>query len=229
MNTTTSEAQQSEFIEALNQTEVGAFFAKHLKLIISLIVLVFVGLIGWGIYSYQMDQKRLAASEVIFQFKQETMNPFMAGKISVEETMENFSSAYKQTSGTLVGLPTLVELADELVAQDELDASLRILNMAPDMSGMPYAQYFIATRKAIVLEDLGDDQQALQVLEQLRDSSAQLLSDKIYLDLGRLYRSTGDVEKARASFQHVLDNMAQNEFATLARLYLGELNAEVKE
>jgi len=176
-----------------------------------------------------MEQKRLAASEVIFQFKQETMNPFLAGKLSVEETMEKFTGAYNQTSGTLVGLPTLIELADELVAQDELDASIRALNMAPDMSGMPYAQYFIATRKATVLEDLGNDQQALQVLEQLRDSSAQLLSDKIYLDLGRLYRSTGNIEMARASFQQVLDNMAQNEFATLARLYLSELDAEVKE
>lgn len=229
MNTTTSEAQQSEFMEALNQTEVGAFLAKHLKLILSLIVLIIVGLIGWAIYSYQMDQKRLAASEVMFEFRQETLAPFKEGTLSIEQTVGRFETAFEKTSGTLVGFPTLIDLADELVAQGELEAALSALNMAPDLSGMPYAQYFLATRKAVVLEDLGQNQEALLVLEQLRDSSAQLLSDKVYLDLGRLYRANGELDKARASFQHVLDNMAQNEFATLARLYLNELNAEVKE
>lgn len=229
MNTTTSDPQQSEFIEALNQTEIGAFLAKHLKLIASLIILIVVGLIGWAIYSYQMEQRRLAASEVMFEFRQESLSAFKEGKLSIEQTLGEFETAFKKTSGTLVGLPTLIELTDELVAQDKLQEALRVLNMAPSLSGMPYAQYFLANRKAVVLEDLGQTQEALQVLEQLRDSNAQLLNDKLYLDLGRFYRETGDLEKARSSFQQVLDNMAQNEFATLARLYLNELNAEVKE
>lgn len=227
--TTTSESQQSEFIEALNQTEVGAFLAQHLKLIVSLVVLVAVALIGWGVYSYQMDQKRLAASEVMFKFKQQTLAPLKAGELSVEKGLENFQEAYNKTTATLVGFPTLIDLADEFSARGELEAALSTLDMAPDMSGMPYAQYFLATRKAVVLEDLGQNQQALHVLEKLRDSTAQLLSDKVYLDLGRLYKASGDIDKARVSFQHVLDNMAQNEFATLARLHLNELNAQAKD
>lgn len=228
MNTTTSEAPQSEFIEALNQTEVGAFLAKHLKLILSLVALIIVSLVGWGVYSYQLNQKRLAASEEMFQFRQEVMTPFLEGSLSAEKVASQFEMAFAQTSGTLVGVPTLIELSDELVAQGELETALQVLNLAPGLSGRPYAHYFLSTRKAVVLEDLGQTQQALEVLEQLRDSSAQLLSDKVYLDLGRLYRATGETKKAQASFQHVLDNMAQNEFATLARLYLNELEAEVK-
>ena len=55
-------------------------------------------------------------------------------------------------------------------------------------------------------------------------SGIKLMEDKVYLDLGRLYRDTGDSEKAKSSFQWVVDKGTEAEFKKMARLYLDELN-----
>jgi len=86
-----------------------------------------------------------------------------------------------------------------------------------------YTDYFIGIRAAALAENLGNNQEALDILNRLISSSVKYMEDKIYLDLGRLQLKTGDKEKAKSSFQYVIDKGKEEEFKKMARLYMSEL------
>jgi hypothetical protein len=49
------------------------------------------------------------------------------------------------------------------------------------------------------------------------------MEDKLYLDLGRLYLSAGNKEKAKVNLQYLVDNGKDAEFMKIARLYLEDI------
>ena len=51
-----------------------------------------------------------------------------------------------------------------------------------------------------------------------------MFEGKTYLDLGRLYLKKGDKQKAKTSFQYVVDKAKDDpEFVKLAKIYLTKL------
>lgn len=225
MNTSSSHTSSSSpLAEALGDTEVGSFISRHLTALISLLVLILVGLFSWGIYSYQKEKRHEAYSETIYRFQRSDMAPFLAGEVSVSEFMTKLEGVGHEV-GYFIGLvPVVIQASDELLRRGQWEEAIKALKMVSAHKSEPTVHYFIATREAQAYEDMGQYQEAIGVLEGLRSSPMKLLEDKLYLDLGRLYYRTGDREKARLSFEHVLSSpMAQNEFATLARLFLSEL------
>lgn len=208
---------------ALNSTEMGSFISRHLALVISLVVLLIVGIFGYGLYSYQASQQNQVHAETLYRFQQAEMEAFTSGETSVAEFMEKFKGIQTEV-GSFDGLSSLViQVSDELLKRGQWEEALVALKMISEHKSNPYLHFFIATREAAALEDLGRYQDAVVVLEGLRSSPVKLMEDKLYLDLGRLYLKLDDKEKARMSFEHVTTIMAQSEFASLAKLYLQEL------
>ncbi len=73
-------------------------------------------------------------------------------------------------------------------------------------------------------EDLGKNAEAVEVLKTISKSKTDAFPGKTYLDLGRIYLKLNDKEKAKASFQYVLDKAKDDaEFVKMAKLYLSTL------
>ncbi len=208
---------------ALNSTEMGSFISRHLALVVGLVILLVLGIFGYGLYSYQASQKNQVHAETLYRFQQAEMAAFTAGETSVAEFMEKLKGIQMEV-GSFDGLAsTVIQVSDELLKRGQWEEALVAIQMISKHKSNPYLHFFIATREAAALEDLGRYQDAVVVLEGLRSSPVKLMEDKLYLDLGRLYLKLDDKEKARLSFEHVSTTMAQSEFATLAKLYLQEL------
>lgn len=223
MNQSTS-THSSPLIDALNSTEVGSFIARHLSAFIALIVVVLISIFGYGIYRYQQERKFDVHAETLHQFEMTELKALVSNESSVEEFMSKLRGI-QQEVGSFVGLTSVVlQASDELSKRGQWDQALEALKMVSAHKSNPYIHVFIAQREARAYEDLGKYREAIGVLEGLRSNSIKLLEDKIYLDLGRLYNRVGETEKARLSFEYVLTlPVAQEEFATMARLFLSEL------
>lgn len=216
-------SSQSTLHDALNQTEVGAFIAKHLVLFISAIVLVIFGVIGWGIYNYQGEQKNAVYAQAVHTFTQETFTQFELDKISAEEFLKSYDALVLETQNSIVLAPLAIQASDAFLGKSLWQEALKVLAPLENHKSDPFVHFFVATRQAVAYEDLGSFDEAISVLEKLNTSSVKMMEDKVYLDLGRLYMRTGNTEKARLSFEHVTKVMAQSEFSALAHLYLNQL------
>lgn len=222
--TTQSSDTSSPLVEALNATEVGSFIAKHLTAFIALLVLLVVGILGYGIYRYQQEQRFSAYSETLYRFQEAELAPFLASEASVDEFMAKLKGIREEVGGYVGLVPLVVQASDELLRREQWEQAIVALKMVSSHKSNPYIHYFLASREAQAYEDMGQYTEAIGVLEGLRANSIKLMEDKLYLDLGRLYMKTDNKEKARLSFEYVLNStMAQDEFSKLARLYLAEL------
>jgi predicted negative regulator of RcsB-dependent stress response len=222
--TQSTSSNPSPLIEALNSTEVGSFIARHLGAFIALLVLIVVGIFGYGVFRYQQERKFEAHAQTLHQFETTELQAFINNEASVDEFMSKLRGIQEEV-GSYVGLTSVVlQASDELSSRGQWEQSLEALKMVSEHKNSPYIHIFIAQREARAYEDLGKYREAIGVLEGLRSNSVKLLEDKLYLDLGRLYKRVGDNEKARLSFEYVLTlPVAQDEFATMARLFLSEL------
>lgn len=219
----TATTSQSALHDALNQTEIGAFIAKHLMIFISLIAIVVFGVIGWGVYQYQNQQKAGVYAQAVHEFTQETLTKLELENISVAEFQTAYAELATQTQFSIVLAPLAVQAADVLLNRGLWDDALKVLAPLEKHKRDPFVHFFVATRQAVAYEDLGLYPEAIRVLEALNTNSVKMMQDKIYLDLGRLYMRTGNNEKAKLSFEHVTKVMAQSEFSALAHLYLNQL------
>jgi predicted negative regulator of RcsB-dependent stress response len=222
--TQSTSSNPSPLIDALNSTEFGSFIARHLNIVVTLLVLVVVGIFGYGIFRYQQERKFEAHAQTLFQFESTELKALSNNEASVTEFMSKLRGIQDEV-GSYVGLtPLVLQASDELSNRGQWDEALEALKMVSQHKRNPYIHIFIAHREARAYEDLGKYREAIGVLEGLRSNSVKLLEDKLYLDLGRLYKRVGDTEKARLSFEYILKlPMAQEEFATMARLFLSEL------
>ncbi len=213
--------------EAMNETEIGAFLFKHKNASIAVVAFIVLGVIGIGGYSYMDTKKGEKASTLVFQFREGSLKAYQDKKLDAAALVAGFGDIQKEVGGHRSLVLPLIEVTDLLVKDKHLESAHGLLEKGLADYGRKDAivHYFLATRYAAVSEDLGQDQKALDTLEKLMGSEAKLLESKTYLDLGRLYLKLGKTDKARTSFQHVVDNPGQAELIKLARLYLADMGA----
>lgn len=223
MSSSATSSSQSALHDALNQTEIGAFIAKHLTSVIILIGLIIFAVIGWGVFHYQGQQKAAVYASNVHDFTQNTFTQLELEKISVAEFQEKYSALLTEINYSIVVAPLAIQAADIFLAKSLWEDALKVMAPLEKHKSDPFVHFFVATRQAVAYEDQGLYPEAIRVLESLNTSKLKMMEDKIYLDLGRLYMRTGNTEKARLSFEHVTKVMAQSEFSALAHLYLNQL------
>jgi len=211
--------------EVLNETEIGGFIARHKILVISVIILAIGGVLGYGIKSSLDEKKHVAKSALIFSFVQGPLKVATEKKTPSAEFVTALKSVIEKNEGHPVGNVLVLNAVDLLLKNKKYQDAIDILTLGKN-SGLgknAYLEYLFSTRMAVAYEDLGDYPAAIKSLETLLNSSAKILEGKLYLDLGRLYKKTGNIEKARTNFKYVVENSKQADFLKMAKLYLGEL------
>lgn len=204
-------------------TDINQFVQKNIVAIVIVLLLIAAGIVGYGFYGQKAMKVNDRLSGMIFDFREKELTDLKDKKLEATAFMTKLRDLQGQVKDYRGLLPVLIQASDFLLSEGKNAEALEVLKMAQSNYNTPYINYLVNIRLAAVYEDLGQLNEAIATLEEVNATGLKFLEDKIYLDLGRLYRKTGDLEKAKMSFQYVVTNMAQDEFKQLARIYLDEM------
>lgn len=220
-NTTTSSNRSLDQI--INDGDVGTVISKNKNALIAILVAVLVAVIGFGLYSSFADKSKAEFNSKIYNFELTTLKNYT--EKSDPQALVLGIKALQKEIGNYSGLvPVVLKASDSLMGQQHLNEALEVLKIGQQVSKNEYADYFILSRLAVVYEDLGQDQKAIETLEKMNSQSLKIFEGKNYLDLGRLYLKNGDKVKAKASFTYVVEKVKdETEFVKIAKLYLSKL------
>jgi tetratricopeptide (TPR) repeat protein len=217
--------QGSSLDEALGQTEIGALIKKFKIPFAILLVLTFVGVVGYGFYGHKTSQKNDELSNLIFQFTESKLVALKEKTLDPNAFMNELRSLSDKTGGYEGIVPVLFSASSELNNLGQHNQAVEVLSIAKEKLKTinPYMQQILSAHLVVGLENLGENQKAIDILEVTVKSPLDILKAKAYLDLGRLYFKVGNNEKAKSNLQYVVDNYSDNEMAKLADIYLAKL------
>lgn len=225
MNTTTTDTpkQGTPIDQALGQTELGGWIAQNKMAVISAVILLILGVFGFGTYNHFKKEKNDKYASALYKVVEDKVPGFKEGKVTAEDLVKSFNEAWA-TAGSFEGAgPYVVEVSDALISKKNYQEAYTILSDASKRFSNPTLTFFINTRAAAVAEDLGKTDEAIALLKSVVGGGAKYMEDKVYLDLGRLYLKKGDSEKAKSSLNWVIEKGTEAEFKKMARLYLDEI------
>jgi len=216
----------SSIDDVMPQSALGKWFEKNKTTTILGIVAISALIVAFGLYNQNSKEESNQASNSLYHFKAGTLASYKDKKTSVEDVLAKFKVVAGEVgkfSGLLI---TGLELSDLFQGGGHQKEALEVLDVLSKngLVDKGYAGMFVGIRKAALLEDLDKVDEAVVELEQLLQANQSTLKDKIYFDLGRLYKKQGKLDKARTNFQYVIDNFTgTSEFAKVSKLYLENL------
>lgn len=226
MNTTTNTTapkQGTSIDEALGQTELGSWISQNKAPVLSALAVLVLGIFGYGIFNHFQTEKHNKFANSLHSVVTEKLGPYREGKVTSEELVKSFQTEWKDMGSFAGAAPFIIQVVDALTAKKKYAEAYQIVSEADQRIQNPQLNYFFNIRAAALAEDLGKKKEAIAHLKKVVGSGVKYFEGKLYLDLGRLYRDTGDKEKAKSSFEYVLEKGKEAEFKKMARLYLEEL------
>jgi predicted negative regulator of RcsB-dependent stress response len=209
--------------QSFDQGDMGTWIERNKNLAIGILILILVGIAGYGILMNQAGKSKDKNDNSIYDFTSQSLVAFDKKEIDSNALVEKYNALSKDV-GSYSGLfPAAINVSDALFNSGNRKQAIEVLKSSQASFKDSYQIYLISSRLATMLEDEGQVDEAITVLEGLSGTNLKVLEEKTYLDLGRLYLDKGNSEKAKASFQYVVDNGKENEFIKLAKLYLAEL------
>ncbi len=209
--------------QILDEGDVGTLVSKNKNALLAIVIAIVVAVVGFGVYSTFADRSKAELNTKIYAFETTTLKNFNE-KSDPKAFVESLRSLNKEV-GNYVGLvPVVIKASDILMDSSHLNEALEVLTIGQKVAKNDYAEYFILSRLAVVYEDLGQNQAAIDTIEKMNSQSVKIFEGKNYLDLGRLYLKMGNKEKAKASFTYVVEKAKdETEFVRLAKLYLSKM------
>ena len=184
-------------------------------------------ILGFGIFKFTADKSNVEHNAKIYAFETTILKEYIAKPTDAKaaKALENGVTTLNLQMGDYLGLlPLIIKSTDALMANSYFGEARSILSIGEKVAKDDYAKFFIQSRQAALYEDLGEDKLAIDVLEKMTSQSVKIFEGKTYLDLGRIYLKTGNKEKAKASFTHVVEKAKDEaEFVKLAQLYLSKM------
>ena len=207
-----------------SEDSAGSFINKNKNGLIIFFILVVAIVIGGGIYSQHTEESSAASNSKIYEFQEGPLKKYTDTGADAAGVVSNFKRIYEKL-GNYAGLfPIVIKLSDALIAHKNLTESLDVLSLGEKIAKNEYNNYFILARMAVVYEDLGQVDKAILTIEKMNSAKFKVFEGKNYVDLGRLYLKMGNKDKAKTSFQYVVDKAHDEaEFVKIAKLYLAKI------
>jgi len=187
--------------------------------IIGIVVLLAFPLV-YGVYNNLKEKKQVKFADQIFAFSQKELKELREGQLKPSDFINSFSKLQDETSHFDANFPILLEAAEILDGKNELAAAKDLLEAGQKNYSNNYEKILLGLRLSAVYEDLGENEKAITLLEEMASSKVKILEGKIYLDLGRLYKKANNPVKAKEKFQYVLNNFDEEVYKKLAQLNL---------
>ncbi len=222
MANTTSTPNRS-INQIIDDGDVGTLVTQNKNALIAILIAIAVAIGGFGLYSTFADKSKSEFNTKIYAFESTTLKAFneKSDPKALVEAVKNLQKEVGNYSGLI---PVVLKSSDALMEGQHLNEALEVLTLGQKAAKNDYAEYFILSRLAVVYEDLGQDQNAIDTLTKMNSKSLKIFEGKNYLDLGRLYLKQGNKEKAKASFTYVVEKAKDDsEFVKIAKLYLSKM------
>lgn len=222
---TNQDAQTLE--ETLDKTDLGHIINENRKLILTLSFIVIIGIVAYSIQGHLSNEKKLVQLDKAFEVENTIFTPFISDKTKGEDFIKELEKVEMDLVGNPNLVPVLIEAINKLDEQNLVNE--KVISLAQKwqkhLSKSHYLNLFLSVRLAGLYEDANKLDEAIATLENLIAFKSNIMKEKIYFDLGRLYLKKGDKQKAQERFDYILKNEKLNnsEYAKLIKLYLGEL------
>lgn len=224
MNSTTTTSADHELI---NENKIQGSIVKNKVAIYTIFGVVVALVVAFGLFKTFADKSKAEYNSKIFAFESTILKDYIANPADPKaaKTLEDGVGNLHLQMGEYLGLlPVVIKASDALMANSHLSEARSLLSIGEKIASDDYAEYLIQSRQAVVYEDLGEDKLAIETLEKMTSQSVKIFEGKTYLDLGRLYLKTGNKDKAKASFTHVVEKAKDDvEFVKMAQLYLAKM------
>ena len=185
-------------------------------------ICISIGVITHGIYNWNSEKTNLELAGKVFEFEKEYLSKFTKKEIGKEEVLKGFQELMDKSSAPVLVLSG-IHVADGLMEQSAVEEARDLLLSLKKKKATILAKYFLLTRLSVAQEDLKDYEGAIKSLEESLQLETVVLSDKIYFDLGRLYFKSGNMKKAKMSFDYIIDKSSDADLLKLTRIYLTKL------
>ncbi len=209
--------------QIMNDDDASSFILKNKNALTGLVVGIVIAVIAFGLYVNFSDKSKSEFNSKIYTYETGALKNYTQNQDA--KALVDALKSLKSVIGSYTGLlPVVIKSSDLLMEQGQLNEALEVLQIGLQVSKNDYGTYFVLNRLAVVYEDLGQDQKAIETLEKMNGHSVKIFEGKNYLDLGRLYLKKGDKEKAKASFNFVVEKAKDEvEFVRIAKLYLSKI------
>lgn len=209
--------------QTLNKTDFGHIINENKKPILVTGVVVIIAIIAFSVYSNQSKKAYQASLSAAYTFEQEVITPFNTDKIKSEEFINKMKELPAHIKGTATLMPSLFQAIDKLVEQKKNEDALTILeSWKNNFSQSSMMSYFVGIKLVPLYEELRKYDQAIDTLQGLIATKVTIIKARLYIDLGRIYLKKGDKTKAMESFNYVVENYKDSEFAKIAKLYINK-------
>lgn len=225
MTNTTLNAPNRSINQILNTDDgAGNFIQKNKNALIGLFVFIVIAIVGAGLYSQYADEAKSSANSKIYAFLQGPFKKFAETGAEPAAALLAFKTLHADVKNYAGLFPVTIQLSDSFLAHKNLAEALEVLNIGDKISNNEYNNYFVLARMAVVFEDLGQSDKAIATLEKMNSAKLKIFEGKNYVDLGRIYLKLGNKDKAKSSFQYVVDKAHDEaEFVKIAKLYLSKI------
>lgn len=219
-----SEATQTPSLEqTLNKTDFGHTIYEYRKVLLALIVIVFVGVVGWFLWKSSQDSAALNNSEEVYEFQSGVWSEAKEGKVAPADLAKAFAGLSEKVQTAPIMVPVVLEMSKFLYDKNSFEEAEMILSKVDGSLKHPVTASFVAMQRAVVLEKLGNVDGAIASLEGINKQKEVLLPAKISVELGRLYLKKGEKGKAQTQFENVVNTYPNDDQARVAKLYLAQL------
>jgi predicted negative regulator of RcsB-dependent stress response len=224
-NTQRDVIQGTNIDQVLSQGDMNIWVIRHKWALLSGILVVVAAVIGHGFYRNHAATNKMKDAQAISTFISGPLKQFEEKKIEAAEVVQETKKLAASTKQLQIVAPAVMKASD-MLAEKEPAGALEVLSLieGPWMSSNRPMALLVSLRKAALQEDLGRNAEAISTLETQLQKQYKVLETKIYFDLGRLSLKTGDKERAKKNFAHILETAPQgDDFTKMAKIYLQDL------
>lgn len=219
-----SEATQTPSLEqTLNKTDFGHTIYEYRKILLALIVVIFVGVVGWVLWMNSQESAAMDNSEEVYEFQSGVWSEAKEGKVTPSDLGKSFSALSEKVQTAPIMVPIVLEMSKFLYDKNSFEEAEMILSKVDGSLKHPVTASFVAMQRAVVLEKLGNVDGAIATLEAINKQKEVLLPAKLSVELGRLYLKKGEKGKAQTQFENVVNTYPNDDQARVAKLYLAQL------
>jgi tetratricopeptide (TPR) repeat protein len=144
----------------------------------------------------------------------------------IPEALEKLEEVYQKYPRHFSGQTSLYNAANLYYSQGEYQKAYDNYLLLKEKHSKNELIYPLALQSmAYCSEQLENYQEAKAKFEELLSMEIELSRAQLYMDLGRIYETLGDLERARASYQEVLDSYPDSNWSEMAESRLS-LTAE---
>ena len=239
----------SKTLSQMEEEDFNNFFQQYKIPLLGLVGVILIAVVGAGFYQKSQEKKQNLVAEEVFNFKSEMFTPWQeqfakkdekkdakkdgdkkeeikepAKKVTWAEVKSSYNSLVAKTGHTESLTPLIIDMVTELIKQNKKQEAFDILKPHyENATGPSLFQYVIGSTYAGLGEDLGKTDLSIEANEKLLTLNPKFMEPMVYFNLGRLYKKSGNLEKAKQNFEYLVKNFSKDEIVPMAQVYLSEL------